>query len=659
MLGFTKKLSNKTGHFLRDSSGFSLLELTIAVLLLAAVISIGFTFYFFSVLSFGVGEKQVDVQQNARIVANFLSEELRIAERIIIIDEYTGDLKELDFQALKDDMGIDIDDPADDPANRFYVYFIFLRDNSIYYQEVDGTDQPAVLLEGISQKVDFDLAFKKSEEKDNLLRFDVSATNKDDGRTYHLDSEVLALNLDNIEDELLSSDEGTAIVYQVPAPFPSIRGVTLQPSEIISYGTFDLDIKVITNEVSDGRIVTPEVRKINQDGPSSPVAGVIYDPAEPEVLNDESEFRITLPATAYFGDYYVLINVDSVSFPRYRIFYLLPVIHDDQPIKPRPGVPHYGEVTIETSGVEEDTEVVKTTDPDPEGDQLFISFIRRTIPQGEDFDPSNEDHFEHVEFSIDPEAPAIDADGKATFLIHSEALTDYPYEDFYLRAKIGRIDWQLIGQPFNPYLFDLEVSYMNGASIDFVDAEGAYIDFDPETLDYTVNLVEGTEEVLVNATLQDERSSMTINGVDTTSGDDYKVENLENDMVISIVVTAGDGESKEYSITIKLEDPEDPEAPFLSNLEVNYGVHHTPLNLDPSFDKEVYGYEVSVEADLESVRVTATFDDGSVSINDHHDVTSGAHINIDFSGEEKDILVIISADGGVTTREYTITVKPE
>ena len=649
MLGFTKKLSNKIGHFLKDSSGFSLLELTIAVLLLAVVISIGFTFYFFSILSFSVGEKQVDVQQNARIAANFLTEELRIAERIIIIDEYTGDLKELDFQALKDDMGIDIDDPADDPANRFYVYFIFLRDNSIYYQEVDGTDQPAVLLEGISQKVDFDLAFKKSDERDNLLRFDVSATNKDDGRTYHLDSEVLALNLDNIEDELLSSDEGTAIVYQVPAPFPSIRNIYLQPSDIIDYGTSDLDIRVITNEVSDGRIVTPEVRKINQDGTSSPVAGVINDPVEPEVLNDESEFRITLPATAYFGDYYVLIDVDSVSFPRRRIFFLLPVIESVEASEEVPGTPRTG-VTIQTSGVEEGTDVLIADDLEPEGDELFIALVEKI----------GEDEYELIEVGFhgsSPENPKVDSSGEAFVILDIrdaiEGLTDYENRDFYVTAKIGRIDWVLDRYlSNNPYLSALEVRDP---------ADGNLLDinpvFDNVHYSYDATVDAGLGSVDVIATLDDENASLKINEVSATSGEAFNITLAEDgaDTIITVKVTSGDEtETREYTITVKQEDPE---APFLSNLEVR-DPDLSPLILIPSFDKDVYDYEVSVEADLESVRVTATFDDGSVSINGDP-ATSGAPVDIGFSGVAKEVLVIISADGGVTTREYTITVKPE
>jgi len=145
--------------------------------------------------------------------------------------------------------------------------------------------------------------------------------------------------------------------------------------------------------------------------------------------------------------------------------------------------------------------------------------------------------------------------------------------------------------------------------------------------------------------------------VSATSGEAFNITLAEDgaDTIITVKVTSGDEtETREYTITVKQEDPE---APFLSNLEVR-DPDLSPLILIPSFDKDVYDYEVSVEADLESVRVTATFDDGSVSINGDP-ATSGAPVDIGFSGVAKEVLVIISADGGVTTREYTITVKPE
>jgi len=532
-----------------DSSGFTLLELTIVVLLLAFVMILGFTFYFFSIFAFEVGEKQTDVQQNARTVADFISEELRIAERIIVIDEYTGDLKELDLTDLETDLLID---DIDDPDGTFHVYFIFLRDNAIYYQEVDGSDQPAVMLEGISQEVDFDLSFRKGETKDNLLKFNISATRKEDGRTFNLDSEVLALNLDTIEDELLSEVdgevEGTAIVYQVPAPYPSITGISLIP-QIFDYKDTGetIEVTVTTDEVSDGRTVSLELNRVNYDGTSSPVTSFTLDPPEPVIdVNGQAQLAIQLDNDVYFGDYAVHVSVESVIFPRRRVFYILPVI-DLFEVSDIPGEPET-EVTIQTSGVEEGTDVKITTDPEPDGEELFIALVEKI----------GEDEYEYYDFTFHPEGdtPKIDGDGKADFYVNiKDHIDDYENKDVFLRTKIGRIEW--VDEEF------LKANaFLSALALEVKDPEGTLLNdplsFGKEVYSYEVTVdYTSVGSVDVIATLDDGDASLKIDGdPDATSGEAFNITLAEHgaDTIIIVTVTAEDGTTtREYTITVKNE----------------------------------------------------------------------------------------------------------
>jgi len=651
----TKKTSIIKKSLAKNCSGFALLELTIVVLLLTVVLTLGFTFYFFSIAAFDLGERQTDVQQNARMAADFISKELRIAELVVIIDKYEGEVKELDVEDIRD-MGIDVEQP--EPG--YHIYFIFLRDDSIYHQEVDGVDDPVVLLEGISEKVDFNLNFSAAEKngKKHILKFDVFAEDKETDRTYHLESEVLALNMqDDIKDELLTEGTGTAIVYQVPAPHPAIRSIRLLPqSRAYDKTNRTIDVKVITNQVSDGREVTVEFRLAGENDPEN----IILSPAPPVINENEASFEIEWTDDLYFGDYLVIVNIESVIFSQHRYFYLLPVIESIEVREDVPGTPRTG-VTIQTSGVEEGTDVLIADDLEPEGDELFIALVEKI----------GEDEYELIEVGFhgsSPENPKVDSSGEAFVILDIrdaiEGLTDYENRDFYVAAKIGRIDWVLDRYlSNNPYLSALEVRDPGGNLIE-IDPAFEIEDYNYEAtvdVEYEATVDAGLGSVDVIATLDDENASLEINGdPDATSGESYNINLADDgaDTIITVKVTSEDEtEIREYNITVIQEDPEDPEAPFLSNLEVR-DPDLSPLILIPSFDKDVYDYEVSVEADLESVRVTATFDDGSVSINGDP-ATSGAPVDIGFSGVAKEVLVIISADGGVTTREYTITVKPE
>lgn len=69
------------------SKGLTLVEVVIAGAILGIVISLGFMVYFFITRSFDTGVVQTQIQQQARIIDEYLKKELRNTERIVLAGE--------------------------------------------------------------------------------------------------------------------------------------------------------------------------------------------------------------------------------------------------------------------------------------------------------------------------------------------------------------------------------------------------------------------------------------------------------------------------------------------------------------------------------------------------------------------------------------------
>ncbi len=386
------KSVNLLKGLINDQSGFGLVELLIVLSLLVIVLTMIFTFYLFGVTSFNIGEQQSDVQQNARIAAGFITKELRIAERVIIVNEY------------EDFAGLDIEQSED-----FYLYYIYLEEGSIYYQQFGEVEEHVKIQEGISANIDFELDFKVSASKGNLLQINLSAVEKESNRTYTLETEVLVLNIDLIEDQ--SDGEGSAIFYQIPAPpKPAISSIILDPEshKYISSG-FDINVSIYTRNVSDDQNVSVEFWRLKEGYNDN----LITEDSSNIIDDHYAELTLAVPYNLNFGDYYVEVTVDSVSFPQRRYYYIEPKIQIV--VDSRPGNPFFGTVTITTGGVPVGTPVII---------QLFERDKDTPLVQGVDFNFHN------------PSNPILGADGKMIFNIKVES--PYVGKDLYLTVTIGK-----------------------------------------------------------------------------------------------------------------------------------------------------------------------------------------------------------------------------
>lgn len=179
--------------------------------------------------------------------------------------------------------------------------------------------------------------------------------------------------------------------------------------------------------------------------------------------------------------------------------------------------------------------------------------------------------------------------------------------------------------------------------------------FAPGTLAYTDVVTNATSSVTVAPTLADAGASVKVNGNTVASGTASAAIALAvgNGNVINVVVTAQDGiTTKSYSITVTRAAGGSTNA-NLASLTISAGT------LSPAFASGTISYTDSVSNATASLTVTPTLADGTASLTVNGSaVTSGsASAPIALSvGSGNVINVVVTAQDGVTTKTYTVTV---
>lgn len=432
MLAAQMKLKCLIKSVLRTRDGFTVVELLIALALLLIVLALTFTFYVFGSSSFQVGETQADVQQNARLAANFITKEVRVCERIVVVDEY-------EHAGAGNELGgpLDVTDlnhfDQDDVGEFSHLYHLFLHDGLIYHQKINGTDEPKPVVEGITDKVLFELEFSASQVEPNLLNFNILVQDFASDREFSLDTEVLALNLVEIEEALTAGDTGSAIFYLIPAPPEAlIRRVALNEELINVFadpGMNTIEVLVETANVADGARVYMELFRFSLSGPHDPLHLDAYSTQGdlPEITSDTSQFtfvlddNILLNNDFYYGDYFARISVDGVTFPKRRNFYLLADLNVLD-VSQR-GRSHVSRVNLVTRGVEAGTAITAVQGvPDGLSNNLEIGLI--------------DSNGNAVQFNVQG-TPTIDSNGEASFNIQLDNNED-SIKAIDLIAAIGK-----------------------------------------------------------------------------------------------------------------------------------------------------------------------------------------------------------------------------
>ena len=176
--------------------------------------------------------------------------------------------------------------------------------------------------------------------------------------------------------------------------------------------------------------------------------------------------------------------------------------------------------------------------------------------------------------------------------------------------------------------------------------------FTSSTLDYSVTVATNIAGVTVSATKSDPNA--VISGDVPSQGQaTIQLDGPGTSKIISVIVTAPNGDSKTYRITVNRAAPSSNNT--LSALSV------TPGSLDPAFAANILNYTVNVATTVTSLVVSATKADTDAVMSG--DVTAGAGIAtgqatipLDGPGTSKVVSIIVTAPSGVF-QTYTVTVN--
>ncbi len=176
--------------------------------------------------------------------------------------------------------------------------------------------------------------------------------------------------------------------------------------------------------------------------------------------------------------------------------------------------------------------------------------------------------------------------------------------------------------------------------------------FNADTLDYTVDVATNVTSVTVTATKSDPNA--VISGDVSSQGQaTIQLDGPGTSKVISVIVTAPNGDSKTYRITVNRAAPSSNNN--LSALSV------TPGSLVPAFAANTLSYTVNVATTVTSVDVSATKADADAVMSG--DVTAGAGIAtgqatipLDGPGTSKVVSITVTAPSGAS-QTYTVTVN--
>lgn len=177
--------------------------------------------------------------------------------------------------------------------------------------------------------------------------------------------------------------------------------------------------------------------------------------------------------------------------------------------------------------------------------------------------------------------------------------------------------------------------------------------FSAGTQNYSVNVASTVTEVTVSATKSDPNAVLS-GDVPNEGRATIQLDGPGTTKTVLIMVTAPNGSSRTYTVTVKRALPSSDDA--VTDLRV------TPGSLEPEFASETLSYRVTVENDVDSVTVSATKSDPNAVLSAFGSViapagTSTGQISIPLNGRRTEVELTITAQDGVTTRSYAITIR--
>ena len=176
--------------------------------------------------------------------------------------------------------------------------------------------------------------------------------------------------------------------------------------------------------------------------------------------------------------------------------------------------------------------------------------------------------------------------------------------------------------------------------------------FSAGTQVYTVNVATAVTDITVSATKSDPNA--VISGDMPNEGRaTLKLDGPGTTKIVSMIVTAPNGASKTYTITVKRAAPSSDDD--LSGLTVS------PGSLDPDFASGILSYTVDVADNVDDVNISATKSDPNAVMSAFGSVIAAAgtqtgHVSVTLKRRRTEVDMTVTAQDGVNTKTYTMTV---
>ena len=190
--------------------------------------------------------------------------------------------------------------------------------------------------------------------------------------------------------------------------------------------------------------------------------------------------------------------------------------------------------------------------------------------------------------------------------------------------------------------------------------------FSAATTSYAVTVANARTHAKLTPTVEDtDHATVTVDGSAVTSGSESDAIALsQGDNAITVRVTAQDGTTKDYTVTITREAAQSSNAD-LSGLTASSATGladtYNSLTLTPAFSANTTSYTATVANTQTHAKLTPTVDDtdhATVTV-DGNAVTSGSESDaIALSQGDNAITVRVTAQDG-TTKDYTVTITRE
>lgn len=173
--------------------------------------------------------------------------------------------------------------------------------------------------------------------------------------------------------------------------------------------------------------------------------------------------------------------------------------------------------------------------------------------------------------------------------------------------------------------------------------------FAADVIDYTVEVAHEINSITVTTNTANSAATISVihNSIGIGGSGVYTLGlNVGDDNVTSIEVTAQNGNKKTYIITTKRAGSDNAYLKALS-------VVKWPMN--PSFDREITNYAIEIYRDTESIQLYAEADDSNAGVK----INGGTElvVNLDLSKKSENITVSVTAENGITVKDYIITVN--